>query len=210
MIVLIDNGHGIDTPGKRSPDSLKGYTSSPYQFREYAWTREAANGLYSVLFARGIDARILVPEERDIPLSTRVKRVNDICRKYGASNVLLISVHNNAAGNGSKWMTARGWAIYTTKGITKADELADFIHQEASKEFKSPLKVRTNWDKYLERDYEENFYILHHTNCPAVLVENFFQDNREDVLFLKSDRGKGSCIHVMAQGIENYIAKNKK
>lgn len=28
--ILIDNGHGIDTPGKRSPDGV---------LREYAWNR---------------------------------------------------------------------------------------------------------------------------------------------------------------------------
>lgn len=205
MKILLDNGHGVDTPGKCSPDSLKGYTSSPYLFREYAWAREVAQACWSVLKMRGYDVELLVPEEKDIPLATRAQRVNNICRKVGKNNVILVSIHVNAAGDGRKWMTARGWSIFTSKGETRADVLADEIHAVARKEFKAPLKVRTNFDKYLQRDFEENFYILKNTNCPAVLVENFFQDNREDVLYLKSDKGKGACIHVITQGVENYI-----
>ena len=34
MKILLDNGHGIDTPGKRSPDGL---------LREYAWNRLIAS-----------------------------------------------------------------------------------------------------------------------------------------------------------------------
>ena len=34
MKILIDNGHGENTPGKRSPDGT---------FREYAYTREIAD-----------------------------------------------------------------------------------------------------------------------------------------------------------------------
>ncbi|MCQ2117987.1 MAG: N-acetylmuramoyl-L-alanine amidase, partial [Bacteroidales bacterium] len=33
MKILIDNGHGLETPGKRSPDG---------SFREFAYTREIA------------------------------------------------------------------------------------------------------------------------------------------------------------------------
>ena len=133
--------------------------------------------------------------------------VNHICKLYGTKNVLLVSIHNNAAGSQGRWLRARGWSIYTTKGITQADRLAQEIYDVAKEEFKSPLTVRTYTNKKLGVDYEENFYILLHTYCPAVLVENFFQDNKEDVKYLKSDAGKGSCTHVICQGVENYINK---
>ena len=97
MKVLIDPGHGIDTPGKRSPDG---------KFREYLWNRQVADLLGARLVAMGIDASPVVTETNDIPLSTRVQRVNRICSKSGASNVLLVSIHANAAGNGG-WMNAK-------------------------------------------------------------------------------------------------------
>ncbi len=53
MKILIDNGHGIETPGKRSPDG---------KFREYAYTREIARWVVSDLKDDGYDAELLVPE----------------------------------------------------------------------------------------------------------------------------------------------------
>ena len=203
--VLIDNGHGMQTAGKCSPDALKGMIDSPYYFREYQWCREIARDVMNVLYVRGIDAYLLVQEDWDVSLQERTRRVNEYCSKYGRNNVILVSIHNNAAGDAGRWMTARGWSAYTTRGLTESDILADFLYKEAEKEFQAPLKVRKYMDKYLERDYEENFYILKNTQCPAVLVENFFQDNKEDVAYLKSPWGKGQCIHVLSVGIENYL-----
>lgn len=67
MKILLDNGHGIDTPGKRSPDGL---------LREYAWNRLIASRIVTVLTDLGHDAAILVPEQEDIPLPERCRRVN--------------------------------------------------------------------------------------------------------------------------------------
>ena len=91
MKILIDNGHGIDTPGKRSPDG---------SFREYKYTREISKEVVKRLIELGYDASLLVPEIEDISLKERVARVNNICNEIGTSNVILISIHNNAAGNG--------------------------------------------------------------------------------------------------------------
>lgn len=204
-IILIDNGHGVDCKGKCSPDALAGKLDSPYYFREYKWCREVAQMCCDVLQAQGFSAWLLVPEETDIPLATRVQRVNDFCKKYGNNNVLLISVHNNAAGSGKNWMSARGWSIWTTKGITEADKLAESIYNVAKQEFRYPQTVRTYSNQTYGKDYEEDFYILKRSYCPAVLIEHFFQDNKEDVAYLKTKQCKGSCVEVIVKGIENYL-----
>lgn len=202
MKILIDNGHGIDTKGKCSPDAIHGLTNSPLYFREYQWAREVACMVGSLLAAEGYDAELLVKEQNDISLQERVRRAN----KYRANEAILVSIHVNAAGNGQQWMNARGWAIYTSVGITNADKLADCIALEAKRQFTAPgLKLRLKADKYMERDQEENFYILRNTNCPAVLVENFFQDNKEDVKYIKSDIGKATCADVVVEGIKAYL-----
>ena len=59
MKVLIGNGHGIETLGKRSPDG---------RLREYAYTREVADRVVKALTAAGIDAVRIVPEDADVPL----------------------------------------------------------------------------------------------------------------------------------------------
>lgn len=92
MKVLIDNGHGSNTPGKCSPDG---------RLREYAYTREIAERLVMELRKNGIDAERIVKEEIDVPLSERCRRVNE----YKPTQAILVSIHCNAAGNGSDWMS---------------------------------------------------------------------------------------------------------
>lgn len=96
MIVLIDNGHGSNTPGKCSPDS---------RLREYAYTREIAERLMMELRKNGIDAERIVKEEIDAPLAERCRRVNE----YKGSESILVPIHCNAVGNGSDWISACGW-----------------------------------------------------------------------------------------------------
>ena len=105
MKILIDNGHGVDTAGKRSPDG---------SLREYKYAREIAEKVVSELKKRGFDAERIVTEENDISLSERCRRVNSICDRVGTKNVILVSIHCNAAGNGSQWMNARGWEAWTS------------------------------------------------------------------------------------------------
>lgn len=69
MRILIDAGHGIDTLGKRSPDGA---------FLEYRWNREVADYVYDQLEDFDFDVDLVVTETNDIPLKTRVRRVNEV------------------------------------------------------------------------------------------------------------------------------------
>lgn len=191
--VLIDNGHGIETPGKRSPDST---------LREYAWTREVAQMVCDILQAEGYRASLLVPEAWDVSLEERCRRAN----RYDKNSTILVSIHVNASGSGSRWMNARGWSIFTTRGITKADELAECIWRAAAVEFPSPLTVRSYSNQRFGHDFESDFYIIKKTYCPAVLVENFFMDNKQDCEYLKTVRAKATCAEVIVAGIKSYLA----
>ena len=193
MKILIDNGHGHNTPGKRSPDG---------KFREYAYNREIAKRIVADLIDRGYDAELLVPEDNDISLEERVRRVNALCSTHGKSNVILVSIHVNAAGNGSKWTNATGWSVYTCKGQTASDKLAECLCEAAIKNFPGK-RIRTDYSDG-DSDWEENFYILRHTLCPAVLTENFFMDGL-DLEFLQSKAGKQAIVDTHVEGIVEYI-----
>ena len=195
MIILLDNGHGQDTPGKRSPDGF---------FREYAYTRFLAKQIQEHLIALGLDARLLVPELEDISLPERCRRVNTLCQELGKDQVLLISLHVNAAGNGREWMNARGWSCYTTRGNTKADSLASCLYGAANEHLPGQ-RLRTDYTDG-DPDIESNFYILRHTSCPAVLSENLFMDNREDVAFLESEEGAKAIVGLHVDGILQYLS----
>ncbi len=66
MKILIDNGHGNDTAGKRSPDG---------SLREYKWAREIATRLETALKRKGLDAERIVKEETDASI-----RAVAVCR----------------------------------------------------------------------------------------------------------------------------------
>ena len=196
MKILIDPGHGIDTPGKRSPDGL---------FREYLWNRQVADLILEGLVSAGVDASLVVTETNDVTLRNRVNRINTICNRVGASNVLLVSVHANAAGNGSAWMNARGWSCYTTKGKTKSDQVAECLYDAFEAEFQD-RKIRKDMSDG-DRDWEENFYVLQKSKCPAVLLENFFYDNREECAWMLQEETKNRIASAAVKGIIKYIKK---
>ena len=197
MKILIDNGHGIQTKGKRSPDGT---------LLEYAYTRELARQIVTTLKARGYNSELLVPEDDDIPLSERVRRTNAHCQALGKSNVILISLHINAAGDGTKWMNATGWSCYTCKGQTQSDTLANCLYEAAMKNFPGK-RIRTDYSDN-DPDWEENFYLLRKTLCPAVLTENFFMDSHSDLEYLQSRAGKQAIIDTHVEGITEYIKLN--
>ena len=190
MLILIDPGHGIDTPGKRSPDG---------KFLEYLWNRQIADLLLDRFMTMGIDASLVVTETNDISLATRVQRINKVCSKVGASNVILLSIHSNAAGDGSKWMSAQGWSCYTSKGETKSDVIAECLYDAFETEF-AEKKIRKDMSDG-DRDLEENFYVLQKSKCPAVLLENFFYDNREECAWLLKDETKERIADAIVKGV---------
>ena len=194
MKVLIDPGHGIDTPGKRSPDGL---------FREYLWNRQVADLILEGLVSAGVDASLVVTETNDVSLRNRVNRVNTICNKFGADGVLLVSIHANAAGNGSAWMNAKGWSCYTSKGKTKSDQVAECLYDAFEAEFPE-RKIRKDMSDG-DRDWEENFYVLEKSKCPAVLLENFFYDNREECAWMLQEETKRRIASAAVKGIIKYI-----
>ena len=196
MKILIDPGHGIDTPGKRSPDGL---------FREYLWNRQVADLILEGLLSAGVDASLVVTETNDVSLRNRVNRVNTICNRLGASNVLLVSIHANAAGNGSAWMNAKGWSCYTSKGKTKSDQVAECLYDAFEEEFQD-RKIRKDMSDG-DRDWEENFYVLQKSKCPAVLLENFFYDNREECAWILQEETKKRIASAAVKGIIKYIKK---
>lgn len=212
MKILIDNGHGSNTPGKHSPDM---------SLREYKWAREIATRIVNALKAKGYDVERVVTEETDVSLSERCRRANNWCAKLGSSNVIFVSIHSNAAGGDGKWKSAGGWCVYTSPGKTKADDLATILWNTAQEELKPYIDkfpvlkaqgaydskqkpMRADWSDG-DPDFEARFTVLTGTKCPAVLTESLFQDNKADVDFLLSEAGKQAIVNLHVKGIIKYI-----
>ena len=196
MIVLLDNGHGIETPGKRSPDG---------RLREYKYTREIVKGISEKLKSLNITSVILVPEDEDVGLSKRAERAN----KYANEDSILISVHCNAAGAGDQWMKGTGWEAWTTIGQTESDTLAHYLYEAATERLGGKFRIRKNSNRIGEEDFEKNFTVIFKAKMPAVLTENLFQDNKQEVEFLLSDEGRQAIIDLHVDGIVNYMNSRK-
>jgi N-acetylmuramoyl-L-alanine amidase len=197
MKILIDNGHGENTPGKRSPKWPDGT-----QLFEWKYTREIAQLVESELQKQGINVERIVKEDNDISLSERCKRVNAIADKVGVKNCFLVSIHNNASDTGR----ASGWEIHTYLGASKSDEYATIFWNEAKTILPMDTKMRGDWtDK--DPDFDSNFAILRDTKCAAVLTENLFMDNPKDCRYLLSNEGKAAITKIHVQSILKIAGK---
>ena len=177
LIIILDPAHGKNIKGKCSPDK------SHY---EWEWSRKICKMLANKLPDLGFKVYYTNTSEDEIGLSRRVKNAECIscpsdCKK------LLVSLHNNAAGDGSAWCGARGYEIYTSKGQTKSDKYADIIMTHLRHDFKSTEGIRERVDlSDMDYDKEQNFTVLT-GDYSAVLIEWLFQDNQRDLEMLEDN-----------------------
>ena len=193
FVLILDNGHGSNTPGKCSPDRT---------LREYAWTRIMTDLIARKARARGIRTEIIVPETTDVPLATRSARANAIARKHGLKKCLFVSVHINAAGADGKWHDATGFSAWVAANASQHSKtFAALIDAEmkarglGGNRAPNPLGYHT-----------ANFAVIRRADCPAVLTENLFQDNRTEVRYLLSPQGQDTIAEAHVAAIEKYIA----
>lgn len=193
ICIILGTAHGQDVAGKCSPDKT---------LREYQWSRKACKEVQKRLQKDGYRCIIDSLDQNEIGLSNRAQIVNNYCNYFGASKTLYVSIHNNAAPpNDNKWHKAQGWCVFVSKNCSdNSKKLSSLIAQEIEKK---DIKIR----RYLpKQDYwQANYTVLVKTKCPAVLTENMFQDNKEDVEFLLSDEGFDKLVDAHVKGIEKYV-----
>jgi len=186
-MILLDNGHGKETKGKRSPVWGDGS-----QLLEYEFNRAIVNGIYDELKILGIKSNIIVPSQEDVSLYDRCI----IANVFGRNN-LFVSVHSNAGGG-------TGFEVFTSKGDTKSDSIADLFAEEFKKEFPNERLRKDTSDGDLDK--EANFTVLHKTIMPAVLTENFFMDTeRECRQILMTSYGREKIINFHVEAIKKAL-----
>lgn len=209
-IIILGTAHLATTPGKCSPDG---------RLREYAYSRKVVGEIAEALRADGFTVFIdyMAPnaspqmkgatwkQEQSRELAWRANFVNALCAKYGKQNCIYVSVHVNAAGADGKWHDARGFSVFVSpKGSLDSKHLARCLYEAAQKEGKEVTGNRCVPElKY----WESNLYVLNNTACPAVLTENLFQDNLQDVDFLLSSNGRRAIMRLHVEGIKDFITK---
>ena len=204
-IIILGTAHLRTTPGKCSPDG---------RLREYAYSREIVNRVEATLKSLGytvfVDYRSAEPnaqmqagtwrKTQNRELAYRVSVVNGICRRYGPENCIYVSVHVNAAGGDGKWHRARGFSVFVSPDASKYScRLASLFTSTAKR-----MNLTGNRSIPSQNYWTSNLYVLRQTCCPAVLTENLFQDNREDVDFLLSDKGRQAIVDLHVKAINDY------
>lgn len=198
MKILIDCGHNhSDTWQKMSPIRKDGT-----RFYEFQSNRTIGKMLAQELTKLGIAYEYInnPDDKNDMSLEKRVNIANNIARKEGKSNVLYLSLHSDAYGDGNTWYNdIRGFSIYTSKGKTKSDEYANIFLKHYTQHLSGITKNRGV--------KEENFYVLKHTICPAILIENLFYTSHRDLEILDSDDGRRLIVKAMVDAIKDIVGK---
>ena len=197
ITIILDAGHGKETHGKRSPK-----TSDGKQILEWEYTRELSKRIKVTCDQLQIPCIQANTDDTDPSLTARANNINQIVRKEAekGNQCLMISLHGNAAGNGSSWTNASGWEVWTTVGTTKSDEFAKLMCKHFPIIFPK---------EKLRGHKEKNFTLIFKCSCPCVLTENFFYDNKHDFDIMTSEKGLQQITDLHIAAICDYIEYEK-
>ena len=192
LVILLDNGHGNNTPGKRSPK----WKDIPQIF-EWEYNRELVNKIHCALVNLGFKSIIVTPEDIDISLSERTKRIREYEKQFGKKNCLTISIHLNAFDPNPN---ARGWEAHTYLGHSISDVYAKEFYKQAKKYLSDNTRIRLGGSE-TDPDWDSNFAILRDVAGAAILTENCFMTNYEDCKYLLSEEGKKELVQLHVDAI---------
>ena len=181
--VALDDGHGMQTPGKRTPAFADGSVMHENEFN-----RRVVQLLAEKLVAKGIDVVEVAPGDNDISISDRVAAANH------AKVNLYVSVHANALGGGN-WSSGQGVETYHYPGSKESEKLSNIIH----------AKLAGGTEQKDRGVKSANFYVLRKTAMPAVLVECGFMTNPKEAELLKSESFRIECAEEICAGICEYL-----
>lgn len=184
--IAICAGHGINTPGKRTPDDE----------REWSFNNKVALAFidamknYEDVEVRRYDDPT---GKTDVPLQTRTDKAN----AWGAD--IYISFHHNA--NTGKWGTWTGTETFTQTGVGgDAVKLAKAVNPRIVKAY--GLK-----DRGLKTS---NFHITRETKMPAILIEGGYMDSKTDIKKLRDDKVLKNAGIAVAEGVAEFAKLKKK
>lgn len=193
-------GHGITTPGKRSPKGEDGERL----IHEWDVVRLIAAKLAHRLLGMGVD-HILMNHicEVDIRLGDRVKYVNWYTAKE-SKPVIYIPLHINAEGMGARWTEARGVRVhhYSKRTAEMAQTMVEAF--EANTQFPSVDLYKA---KFFKTVMGRPLFELRATKCATILPEMGFQTNLLDAKYMASEQGQDDCCDALASFVHRWESR---
>jgi N-acetylmuramoyl-L-alanine amidase len=177
-LVALDDGHGPETAGKRTPDGI----------RENQFNAPAMGFCAAALQRSGVRVMFTAPEDTDAPLATRVKRAND------AKADIFVSIHFNAfKGN---WDEVQGGIeTHYYPGSIEGWKLATAVQKH----------VRMGTPQLDRGIKASSFVVLRDTIMPSIVIENGFMDVRKEAELMLNKEYQKEQGEQTAMGICEYL-----
>lgn len=190
LIPVIGNGHGGMIGGVYQTKGKRHVFKDGTTIYEGEYNRAIKARIMEQLTAKGIPFYDLVPEQKDIHMSTRISRA-DYLYKKSKGRTFLIDLHSNAGGgHGCETWIAK-------KSSRKTKILANWTESLFKKHFP---------ESKFRGVKRKNFDILALTDNPAIILELFFMDNGyECKKYLLSSEGRDRAAAYVVDVIENFI-----
>lgn len=215
-LIAVDSGHGMSTPGKRTPKLIKNlYVDGKLvkkkgdTIHEKEFNKPAAEYLIKALERCGFNTINVSPGTSDISLQDRVRKANN------AGADFYISKHYNAIGSCSKFQdSAKGIVSIYNYGSSRSEKAAKLIQEELIKEHGG-----RSFGARADKDISGcSLYVLRNTRMPAVLTESGFMDYQPeaermlDPKFQKEDAEatcKAICKYFDVKYVEEKVTSNQ-
>jgi N-acetylmuramoyl-L-alanine amidase len=195
-LIALDNGHGLNTAGKRTPRWTDGTTSIYTKknfMHEWEFNRGVVKRLKVELERNGFDVLEVSPTDVDTPIRTRCRVAND------ADADIFVSVHANALSN--LWNERVKGIETLTSGKGESLRLGTILQKHMVAD--TGLVNRGLKDgKWLG--------VVKGTMMPAVLVEGGFMDNPNEARMLNSNEYRDVIAKSLAKGICEYYGVTYK
>ncbi len=200
-LIALDDGHGMETPGKRTPPLPKDLyidgklvRKKGEVIKENEFNEAVCKYLEIALKRCGFDVLQVASGDSDIPLQTRVRRANS------ADADAYISKHYNAVGE--KWQSkVKGLVtIIHYNSSSKSKELAKNVHEELLKLHKD--HNCKNFGVRKDTDISGfSLYVLRNTKMPAILTESGFMDNITEAIEMLDPKFQKADAEATCKGI---------
>jgi N-acetylmuramoyl-L-alanine amidase len=189
-IWVLDAGHsGMDEKGYRTAPA-KMHKFPEFTIYEGVINREITYLVRDQLKAVNIDYAFVFDPIEDTTLQQRVNTADAIYAKD--KRAIYLSIHSNAGGGS-------GFEIFTSPGQSKSDKIANIFIDRYQRNFPDHKFRSDKADG--DADKEADFFVLRKTDCPAVLVENLFFDNKKEAEFLLSKEGQAQIAKAIYMSI---------
>ncbi len=183
MKIVLDAGHGPNTPGKRSPDGL----------REYTINREIAYAMRDELMKyKDVEVLFTFSDSQDVPLRTRTDQAN----KWGAD--VFVSIHANALAGKMGNHGGIETLVYSTVG--ESLKLARVVQRHLI----AATALRDRGVKVM------NMHVLRESKMPAILIEHGFMDSYTDLPKLKTSQFRKLCAEANVKALAEFYGLQPK